>query len=156
MKGLYKASLQEAYSAEAQLTTALPRILDAAASPDLKRVIELHVQVTEHQLERVEDLLQDMGSRPGATVCKAMRCLIQACIDVAAQHGDPYLRDAALIAALRKIEHYEIAAYSSLCNWARSLGDEESTQILQLSLDEVYEADDSLTALTEFDFYIEA
>lgn len=156
LQDLYIEQLKDAYSAEKQLTEALPKMVQAASASELKQAIEHHLQVTEQHLEHVHALLQALDSNPGNKVCKAMQGLIEEGDEMAKEDGDPDARDAGIIAAAQKVEHYEIATYGSLHTWAQQLGYNDAAQQLQQILDQEYEADETLTSLAESQVNVEA
>jgi ferritin-like metal-binding protein YciE len=108
-----------------------------------------HLEVTQDQLQTVHQLLSSMNVNPTSTVCKAMESLIQEGSDMAKKEGDADARDAGLICAAQKVEHYEIATYGSLRTWAKVLGEHDAAMTLQILLDEEYEADNILDRLAE-------
>jgi ferritin-like metal-binding protein YciE len=149
LRDAYHDQLKDMHSAEKQLTEALPKMLEAASSPDLKRAIQEHLAVTERQLERVSRLLESNNVSSGGKKCKAMEGLVEEASEIMKKDGDRDARDAAIIAAAQKVEHYEIASYGSLRSWAMTLGESEEASILQEILDEEYLADKTLTGIAE-------
>ena len=149
LRDVFYAQLKDMYSAEKQLTEALPTMIDAASAPELVQAFEQHLEVTQRQLETVHQLLRDMNVNPGSKKCEAMEGLIAEGSEMANKDGDPDARDAGLICAAQKVEHYEIATYGTLRTWARVLGEHAAAETLQQLLDEEYEADDTLTTLAE-------
>jgi ferritin-like metal-binding protein YciE len=149
LRDAYHEQLKDMYSAEKQLTEALPKMLEAANSPDLKRAIQEHLTVTERQLQRVSRLLESSNMSAGSKKCKAMEGLIEEASEILKKDGDKDARDAAIIAAAQKVEHYEIASYGTLRSWAMTIGEREAASILQEILDEEYLADKTLTGIAE-------
>lgn len=149
LRDVFHEQLKDIYSAEKQLTDALPDMMTAASNPQLKDAFQNHLDVTERQLETVRQLLDRMGVNPGNTKCEAMEGLIEEGSDMAKEDGNGDARDAGLICAAQKVEHYEIATYGSLRTWAKALGETEAAEILQKLLDEEYDADNTLDKLAE-------
>lgn len=149
LRDVYTEQLMDMYSAEKQLTEALPRIVEAASAPELKDAVRQHLDITHMHMERVHQLLSAMDVNPGNKKCKAMEGLIEEGDEMAKEQGDRDTRDAGLICAAQKVEHYEIATYGTLRTWAHLLGDMDAVHTLQQILDEEYDADRKLTKLAE-------
>lgn len=146
---VFHDQLKDVYSAEKQLTNALPKMAEAATNKELKQAFQHHLDVTQRQFERVSQLLDEMGVNPGNTKCEAMAGLIEEGDQMAQKSGDGDARDAGLIAMAQKIEHYEIATYGSLRTWANVLKHEQAARTLQEILDEEYDADNKLGQIAE-------
>jgi ferritin-like metal-binding protein YciE len=149
LRDAYVDQLKDVADAEKQLTEALPKMFDAATSPDLKRAIQEHLEVTQQQLTRVRRLLEIDNINIGNKTCKAMKGLIEEGKEMMKAEGDSDAIDAAIIAAAQKVEHYEIATYGTLKAWAHTLGKHDAAQVLQEILDEEYLADKTLTGIAE-------
>ncbi|HEU4742790.1 MAG TPA: ferritin-like domain-containing protein [Meiothermus sp.] len=151
LQELYLDELRDAYDAERQLTQALPKMMEAASSPELRQAFELHLQQTEEQCRRLEQIFERMGESPEGEPCEAMQGLIEEGQQLLEKRdqADPEVLDAALIAAGNKVEHYEIASYGTLCTYAEMLGDDEAKRLLGQTLEEEKMADKKLTALAE-------
>lgn len=149
LRDLFHEQLKDIYSAEKQLTEALPKMVKAARDKKLQDAFQHHLNVTERQFERVRRLLDDMDVNPGNKKCKAMEGLIEEGSEMVKEEGDATARDAGLICAAQKVEHYEIATYGSLRTWAKVLGHTDVADILQEILDEEYDADNTLDKLAE-------
>jgi ferritin-like metal-binding protein YciE len=149
LQDLYVHELKDIADAEKQLIKALPKMAKAASTDELRQAFEQHLQITETQLERVERILSGMGESPGRKKCKGMQGLIEEGQDLLKEDAEASVRDAGLITAAQKVEHYEIAAYGSLRAYAEFLSRDEEAQDLQKSLDEEGEADKKLSALAE-------
>lgn len=141
--------LQDLYSAEQQAIDALPQMIEAASTPELKEAFEMHLRQTQEQLERVEQILQKMDAKPGAEQCISMQGLIAEAQKLIQQGGEPEVLDAALIAAQQKVEHLEIACYGTAVSLAETLGDQETVALLRKTLQEEKQTDEKLTALAE-------
>lgn len=142
-------SLQDIYSAEQQALKAMPELMAAVSSPELKQAFAKHQQETQQQVQRLEQLFQIMGEKPGNVTCKAMQGLIAEAQEMIEMKGDPAVRDAGIIAAAQKQEHYEIAAYGTAVTWAKLLGQNEAASLLAQTLDEEEKTDKNLTKLAE-------
>jgi ferritin-like metal-binding protein YciE len=149
LRDVFHDQLKDMYSAEKQLTEALPTLAQAASSQPLRQAFEHHLEVTRQQLEMVGRILSQMGINPGNKVCKAMQGLVEEGSEMASKGGDKDARDAGLVAAAQKVEHYEIASYGSLRTWAQILGEREIAETLQMILDQEYEADNQLDQIAE-------
>lgn len=141
--------LADLYNAEAQLIEALPRLADAAASTDLKSAFSTHLEETLLQKSRLDEAFRGLGIEPPSEICGAMQGLIGEAHAVAQVEGDPELKDAALIAAAQRIEHYEIAGYGCARAFAAQLGQDELARVLQDTLDEEISADKILSHISE-------
>jgi ferritin-like metal-binding protein YciE len=146
---LYVNELKDLYNAESQLLKALPKMAKAADSPELRAAFEEHLEVTRGQVSRLETIFTDLGVSPKGKKCKAMEGLIEEGKEILEEDADPAVRDAALIAAAQKVEHYEMAGYGCVRTYARQLGYDDAAALLQETLDEEGEADKTLTGLAE-------
>jgi len=149
MQALYVDQLRDLRSAEAQLVEALPKAAKAAASPDLKAAIQEHLDVTREQLARVDALLEGLAEGRSRATCKGMAGLIKEANETLEADGDPQVRDAGLIAAAQRIEHYEIAGYGCAAAYAELLGDGAAAAELRMSLKEERVADTVLNDLAQ-------
>jgi ferritin-like metal-binding protein YciE len=149
LSDLYVNELQDMYNAEKQLTRALPKLAKAASTPELRSALEEHLEVTQTQLERLETILGNLGKKPGRNKCEAMQGLVSEGQEIVDMDGDDAVRDAGIIVAGQKVEHYEIASYGSLETFARLLGREEDASLLHTTLEEEREADQKLNQIAE-------
>jgi ferritin-like metal-binding protein YciE len=149
LKDLFHDQLQDAYSAETQLTKALPKMAKAASSAELRAGFEKHLTETKNQLTRLEQVCQQVGCKTGSNTCEAMEGLIAEGDEVAGLGLEPDAQDAGLIAAAQKVEHYEIALYGTLCTFAKQLGHTEAAALLHQTLEEEKRTDETLTRLAE-------
>ena len=146
---LFLEELADIYSAEQQLTKALPKMAKAAESEELREAFEEHLQQTEEQISRLEQVFESLDEKMQRKTCKAMQGLIEEGTEVMQEHkGSPAI-DAALIAAAQKVEHYEIATYGTLCTWAEQMGHRDALDLLKQSIDEEEMTDERLTELAE-------
>jgi ferritin-like metal-binding protein YciE len=141
--------LQDIYHAEGQILKALPKMVKAATSEDLKQAFEEHRLQTEGQLRRLERVFELLGLPVKGRKCDGMAGLIEEGKKVMAQNAEPAVLDAALIAAAQKIEHYEIAAYGCVCTYAEMLGYDQVHELLGQNLDEEETTDQRLSSLAE-------
>jgi ferritin-like metal-binding protein YciE len=141
--------VRDLYNAENQLVKALPKMAKAASTPELRAAFESHLEETERQVERLERVAEGLGIKPKGKTCHAMKGLIEEGQEVISNTGDPAAKDAALIGAAQKVEHYEIAAYGTARTFARVLGETLAAQLLQETLEEESAANEKLTAIAQ-------
>lgn len=141
--------LKDLYSAEKQLTKALPKMAKAAASDELRQAFEDHLSETEGQVARLEKISKLAGRSLTGKKCKAMEGLIEESKEILEEDCTPEVRDVALIAAAQKVEHYEIASYGCAKTYARLLGYSEVEELLEDTQMEESAADEKLTAISE-------
>lgn len=145
--------LQDLYSAEQQLITALPKMAEAAASVKLKKAFQSHLKETQNQATRLEKAFKLLGQEIKSENCDAMKGLIAEGSEIINMEGEPDVKDAAMIAAAQRVEHYEIAGYGCARAFARRLGHNEVAKLLQATIEEEGNADKLLTKITEsYDF----
>ncbi len=143
--------LKDLYNAETQLTKALPKMAKAASSEELRAAFEHHLEETENHVQRLEKIFQKMNLPSKGKRCKAMAGLIAEGSEIIEKEGGDHgaVKDAALIAAAQKVEHYEIAGYGSVRTHAQQLGLDEAANLLQETLDEEGAADKKLTEIAQ-------
>jgi ferritin-like metal-binding protein YciE len=146
---LYVSELKDLYNAENQIIKALPKMAKAAATDDLRQALEEHLWQTRGHVERLDQIFRKMEASPKGTKCKGMAGIIAEGEEAMANEAEPFVSDAALIAAAQRVEHYEIAAYGTVRSYARQLGYEEAAEMLQETLNEEGEADKRLTSIAE-------
>lgn len=139
--------LKDVLHAEKQLLKALPKMAKKASHPQLKKAFENHLQQTEQQVARLEQVFESLGRAPRARKCEAMQGIIAEGEHAMQEDADPDLLDAMLIAAAQRAEHYEIATYGTLCTWGRLLEFDEATRLLKQTLDEEKKTDELLTEI---------
>jgi ferritin-like metal-binding protein YciE len=149
LRKLYVDQIQQLHSAETQITEALPKMIDAATEPDLKKALQTHLRETESHVTRVEQILRDATGSVDTKRCKGMAALITEGEDVIKDATDDSVRDAGIIAAAQKVEHYEIAAYGTVRTFAEILGEENHADLLEQTLDEEKHADEVLTGISD-------
>src|SRR5437016_8769757 len=141
--------LQDLYSAENQIIEALPKMAEAASSPELKRAFQEHLRQTEGQVERLEQCFEQLDTEAEGNECKGMKGLLEEGEDLMDEDAEPEVLDAGLIAAAQRVEHYEIAGYGCARTYAELLGDSEGAKLLQQTLDEEGATDKKLTELAK-------
>lgn len=147
---LFVEELKDIYWAEKHLVKALPKMQKAATSEELANCIGEHLEVTKEHVSRLEQIFEMIGKKPQAKKCEAMEGLIAEGQEVVEDtEEDSMVRDAGIIIASQKIEHYEIAAYGTLRTFARKMGHDDIADLLQQTLDEEKEADSLLTEVAE-------
>jgi ferritin-like metal-binding protein YciE len=149
LNDLFVHELEDLYDAEKRLTDALPKMAEAASNQDLKQAFQSHLNETEQHVNRLEQVFQLIGKTPNRETCDAMKGLISEGGHAISAKGDPDVRDAALIAAAQRVEHYEMAGYGTLRTFAQQLGMNDIASILQRTLDEEGAADKKLTRIAE-------
>jgi ferritin-like metal-binding protein YciE len=149
LQKLFVHELKDLYSAENQILKALPKMADKASTPELRQAFEMHHKQTEEQVRRLEQIFDSLEHQPGGQKCVGMEGLIEEGEDVMKDAEDDAVRDAGMIAAAQRVEHYEIAAYGTARTYARMLGNEDAARLLQQTLDEEGETDKKLTKLAE-------
>ena len=141
---LFLEQLADMYDAEKQLVKALPKMADAASSSELQSAFREHLDQTERHLERIEEVFEIIGKPAKGKKCEAMEGLISEGKELM-EESEPNVKDAAMIAAAQKVEHYEIASYGCLRTWADLLELDQASTLLQETLDEEKETDERLT-----------
>jgi len=147
MQDLFLEQIEDLYDAENRLVKALPKMADAATTQELQTAFEEHLRQTEGQVGRLEQVFGELGKSPTKPTCDAMKGLIEECEDIVKNTEESPLRDAGLIAAANRVEHYEMAAYGAARNFAQVLGLNRSAQLLEQTLNEEKQADETLTRI---------
>ena len=149
IEDLFIHELSDTYSAEKQMTKSLPRLAKAATDEGLVAAFEAHLTETEAQVERLEQVAEVLGVKLKRIKCEAMEGLVDEAKEIIDAIDAGPLRDAALIGGAQKAEHYEIAAYGTLCAMAKSLGYKDALPLLLETLEEEKATDEKLTILAE-------
>jgi len=149
LEKLYVDELKDLFSAEKQLTKALPKMAKAASSEDLKNGFEEHLEQTKGHVQRLEEIFTMLNEKAGGKKCVGMEGIIQEGAEVIAEAYEGDVMDAALISAAQRVEHYEIAAYGTVCAYAELLGESDHAALLRQTLDEEKETDEKLTELSK-------
>ena len=150
VRELLVEELKDAYSAEKQALRCMQKALRMASAPALREGIELHIEQTQTQIERVEQAMEKLQTRPGRKVCEAMRGLVEeAQHSIGDQDGKGPILDLVIVAGMQRIEHYEIAAYGTDIALAEALGEQEVVDLLTTTLEEEKQTDLKLTEVTQ-------
>jgi len=151
LEKLFTDSLKDIYWAEKQLTKTLPKMKKAATTDELKSAIEEHLTQTEGHVKRLEQVFDICGKKVQAKKCDAMEGIIKEGDSIVEETQEGSMtRDAGIIMAAQKVEHYEIATYGSLVQIAKTLGLNDAAEVLHLTLDEEKQADEKLTEVAEW------
>lgn len=146
---LFEEELKDIYWAEKALTKAIPKMIKKATSEDLIEALENHLEETEGQVQRCEQIFELLGKSAQAKKCEAMDGLITEAEDIMSESDEGVMRDAGIISAAQKVEHYEIASYGTLRQFAKTLGLTEIADLLEETLNEEKNADETLTSVAE-------
>lgn len=156
LEKLFEDELKDIYWAEKALTKALPKMMENATSPELIEAIETHLAETEEQVNRVEQVFELLGKKASAKKCEAMEGLIKEAEELMEEADEGVMRDAAIISAAQKVEHYEIASYGTLRAFAETLGLDDIAALLEQTLKEEKNADETLTQVATTAVNLEA
>jgi len=149
LKTLYIHELNDLHDAESQLLKALPKMAKAASSEDLRLAFERHLEQTQEHVRRLETAFSRLKEKPTRVPCKAMKGLLEEAEEMINADGDPVIKDAGLISAAQRVEHYEMAGYGCARTYAEMLDEEDSAELLQKTLGDERATDESLTELAE-------
>ena len=149
MDDLFLAEIEDLYDCEKRLTKALPKMAKAATAPELKKAFESHLQETLGHVDRLEKVFSEIGKKPKAVPCEAIKGLIEEGEEMIENTDASPVRDAGIIAAANRVEHYEIAAYGSARTFAQTLGLDGAASLLEQTLEEEKKADKKLTQIAE-------
>ncbi|MCE3259508.1 MAG: hypothetical protein K0S12_1149 [Bacteroidetes bacterium] len=153
---LFEEELKDIYWAEKALTKAIPKMIKKATSEELIEALESHLEETENQVKRVERVFESIDKKPVAKKCEAMDGLIKEAEEIMKEAEEGAMRDAGIISAAQKVEHYEIASYGTLRTFAQTLGLNEAVTLLEEILDEEKNADEKLTQIAESTINVQA
>jgi len=146
---LFVDELKDLYSAENQITKALPKLAKASTSEDLRTAFESHLGETEEQIKRLEEIFTMLDVSPKGKTCVAMKGLLEEGSEVLEDTQEGAVRDAAMISAAQRVEHYEMAGYGSVRTYAELLGQDEIVALLSETLEEEKSADSKLTEISK-------
>jgi ferritin-like metal-binding protein YciE len=149
VRELMVEQLKDTFSAEKQALRCMQKAVRKAGTPALRDGIQMHIEQTQVQIERVEQIMESLKIRPGRKVCEAMRGLVEEAQHEIEQHEKGPVLDLVIVAGMQRIEHYEIAAYGTNIAIARALGEEEAVGLLSETLEEEKQTDLKLTEVTE-------
>ena len=156
LRELYVDELKDLLSAENQLTKALPKMAKAATNAHLRKGFEEHLQQTEGHVQRLEQIGEKLGIKLTGLKCKAMEGLVAEGAEMINEDAEDAIKDAGLIGAAQRVEHYEIAGYGTAKSLAQHLGHEDVAKILEQTLQEEKETDQKLTKLAESEIVADA
>jgi ferritin-like metal-binding protein YciE len=149
LRDLFNDELKDIYWAEKELTKAIPKMIKNATSDELVEALTDHLEVTKKQVVRIEEVFSALGEKAVAVKCEAMAGLTKEAEEKMQSTENGVVRDAGIILAGQKVEHYEIASYGTLCAFAKTLGEDEVADMLQQTLDEEKEADLKLSEIAQ-------
>jgi len=141
--------LKDLYSAEKQITKALPKLAKAAASAELRAAFESHLEETQGHIERLDQVFEALGKSPRGKMCHGMEGLLEEGSEILDEAGKGPTRDAALISAAQKVEHYEMAGYGSVREYAKLVGQNEIASLLNETLKEEKATDEKLNVIAK-------
>lgn len=156
LKDLFMEELQDMYDAENRLVKALPKMAKAAQSEELKEAITTHLKETEGHVETLKSVFEQFDAAAKSKKCEAMVGLLKEGDEISGEFKGSPAGDAAIISACQKVEHYEIASYGCLCEWANTLGNEQAAAMLEEILEEEKAADETLTEVAQNSSNVEA
>lgn len=146
---LFLNQIEDLFDAENRMERALPKLMEAAHAPELKRAFENHWEQTRQHVERLHSIFRQLGEEPQRETCEAMKGLLREGDEMIDAKGDPAVKDAALIAAAQRVEHYEMAGYGTARALAMQLGHHDAARLLQTTLQEEEAAGRKLTEIAE-------
>lgn len=149
MEKLFVDELKDIYSAENQITKALPKMIKAASSSELKSAFEHHLKETEEQITRLEKVFEKLDASPKGKTCEGMKGVIAEGEEMLKSAEEGTIRDMALISAAQKVEHYEMASYGTVRTYAEHLGKSQIVSPLETTLNEEKAADKKLTDIAQ-------
>lgn len=146
---LFQETLADLYDAEKQIVAALPKIIAASSSEALSTALEQHLEETKEQVTRLDNIFERIAAQPDAAECKVMQAMLAEGEKLISEYGKSPALDVALVAAARKVEHYEIAGYTAASALAEVLGQQDAFDLLEETLEEETEADATLAEVAE-------
>jgi ferritin-like metal-binding protein YciE len=149
LRQLYVDELKDLYSAETQLVKALPKMAKASSNAELRKAFEEHLRQTSEQVSRLEQIFEALQEKPTGKKCLGMEGLVKEGAETMQEKYSEPVMDAAVIGAAQRVEHYEIAAYGTVREFAELLGEEEHVSLIEQTLEEEKQADEKLTQLAE-------
>lgn len=156
LRDLFIDQLKDIYSAETQVTKALPKMAKKASSTELQNAFRMHLDQTQNQIKRLDEIFSSLGKNPKGKKCKGMQGLLEEGEEMMGEDADADVMDAGLIAAAQRVEHYEISAYGTARAYARTLGDDRAASLLDQTLQEESQTDEKLNRLAEGQINIRA
>lgn len=155
LQKLFTDEVADLYDAEHQILKALPKMIEQSSSAELQRALKEHLSVTQKQVTRLDQILKQLGEKPGKK-CKGIAGIIAEGDEMLEEDLEASTKDAGIIGAAQKVEHYEIASYGTARTLAEFLGNDRAAQLLAETLEEEKEADELLTQIAESSINVEA
>jgi len=149
LQEIFVEELRDLYSAENQIIKALPKMIKAATSKELRAAFESHLLETKEHGKRLEQIFEELEEKPKGKVCKGMEGLLKEGAELMEEDAEPEVLDVGLIAAAQRVEHYEIAGYGCVRTYAELLGNREAANLLEETLNEEKSADQKLSGIAE-------
>ncbi|MFM9911199.1 MAG: ferritin-like domain-containing protein [Chitinophagaceae bacterium] len=156
LRDLFVDELKDIYWAEKALTKAIPKMIKNTTDGGLLKALTGHLEVTKTHVKRLEDVFAAIDEKAVAKKCEAMAGLVKEAEEIMESTEEGMVRDAGIISAAQKVEHYEIATYGTLCAFAKTLGEHDAAEMLLETLNEEKEADEKLTEIAEMSINVEA
>lgn len=147
LRDLFEVGLKDIYNAEKVLSKTLPKMVENASSPELVKALQNHLNETEQQVSRLEQVFKATGIKPATKKCEAMEGLLKESDGIMGETKKGSVRDAGIIAAGQKVKHYEIASYGTLHAYAKTLGEDKAANLLAMTLNENKKSDADLTKI---------
>jgi ferritin-like metal-binding protein YciE len=147
LRELFVEELQDLYSAENQITQALPKLAKAADNQQLKQALEAHLKETKQQVERLEQIFEILEESPEGKTCEGMKGLLKEGEEIIKASGEAEVIDAGIISATQRVEHYEISGYGTVRTYAELLGETDAVRLLDETLQEEKAADQKLNKI---------
>jgi ferritin-like metal-binding protein YciE len=149
LQEIFVEELKDLYSAENQIIKALPKMIKAASSKELRAAFESHLLETKEHVKRLETIFEELEEKPKGKTCKGMEGLLKEGAELMEEDAEPEVLDVGLIAAAQRVEHYEIAGYGCVRTYAELLGHQEAVNLLEETLNEEKSADQKLSGIAE-------
>ncbi len=149
LRGLFEDELKDIFWAEKQLTKAIPKMIKNASAKELKDALAGHLEQTKNHVARLEQVFEAIGVKAVAKKCEAMAGLTKEAIQIMEETEKGVVRDAGIISAAQKVEHYEIATYGTLCSFAKTLGETKAAALLTVTLNEEKAVDKKLSEISD-------
>jgi ferritin-like metal-binding protein YciE len=149
LKKLLVHELRDLHSAETQILDALPRLIEKSRDEDLRTAFQEHLEETRRHVTRLNEIFAEFGEEPDDQHCRGMEGLLQESDQMLKEDADADVRDAGIISAVQRVEHYEMAGYGSAATYARMLDERHAAELLEQTLDEEKRADKTLTLIAE-------
>lgn len=156
LEQLFEETVRDIYYAEKKILKALPKMAKKASSPALAQAFEAHIEETEAQIERLEEVFELLGKAARGKTCPAIDGIIEEGAEIMKEAKDDTVRDAGMLAAAQAVEHYEITRYGTLKSWAGKLGMKDAVKLFDATLTEEKATDIKLTELAESEINLEA